>query len=129
MYDSDTPLSEPAAEAASCFLTERADALLSAAELLGGGTARRRTGRLIRDLAGAPCLTRRLRAELVALHRLLSLQDVDDLESDAAAFFAAIDPANPAVEEICLLTDALTSLLEALADMEIREAVALDRVA
>ena len=129
MYDASLPASEATSEALARFASARADALLSAAELLGGPKARRRTGRLIQDLEDAPRLTRRLRKELVALHRLLSLQDVEDPDREEAAFFAMIDPASPAVEEICLLTDELTALLEALVGIEDQLSVPFGRAA
>ena len=56
--------------------------------------------------------------DLVGLHRLLSLDAVDDPDSLEASLFAEIDPASPIVEEICLLTDALRDRLEALAAAE-----------
>lgn len=96
------------------FLQCHAEALISAAALLGGRPAVARTARLIEDVAEARTLTRRLRRELKGLHRLLSLQCVGDIDSLEAACFAVIDPASPAVEEICLLCDELTERLEAL---------------
>ena len=52
--------------------------------------------------------------ELEALHALLTLTHVGDPERDECAFFAALDPADPVVEEICLIADALESTLDAL---------------
>ena len=115
MFDHHLNAVDPTAAAVSRFAETRHDALLSASDLLGGAGARRRTGRLLRDLAAAPRLTRRLRGELVAQHRLLSLQEVADPDRDEAAHFALIDPASPVVEDLCLLTDELTALLERLA--------------
>jgi len=53
--------------------------------------------------------------------RLLSLDRVDDPESLEASRFAQIDPADPAVEKICKLTDALRSHLLAFAETEVGE--------
>ena len=100
------------------FLVENAEPLINAAAVLGGRQAVRRTARLIEDMASAPRLTRRLGRDLVGLHRLLSLDAVDDPDSLEASLFAEIDPASPIVEEICLLTDALRDRLEALAAAE-----------
>ncbi len=113
------PYPASAAETAIAqFLVSQAEPLVSAAALLGGRPAVRRTARLLEELVDTPRLTRRLRREIVELHRLLSLDRVDDLESLEAACFAEIDPSFPAVEEICELTDAMRSHLLALAEVE-----------
>ena len=52
-------------------------------------------------------LTRRHHRELDALEDLLSLRHVHDEDRIEAARFAAIDPCDPAVEEICMLLDGL----------------------
>ncbi len=103
------------------FLLDHAEAPVTAAALLGEQPAVRRTARLLEDLVDAPRLTRHLRRELIELHRLLSLDRVDDPESLEAACFAQIDPTDPAVEEICKLTDAVRSHLLALAETEVGE--------
>lgn len=100
------------------FLVGNADAFISASALLGGPQAVRRTARLLEDLLDAPRLTGRLRREIVRLHRLLSLECVDDLESLEAQCFAEIDPASAHVEEVCLLVDRLRDCLFALAKAE-----------
>ena len=108
----------------AAFLVENAEPLINAAAVLGGRQAVRRTARLIEDMASAPRLTRRLGRDLVGLHRLLSLDAVDDPDSLEAALFADIDPASPIVAENCLLTDALRDRLEALAAAEGDQALA-----
>jgi hypothetical protein len=45
------------------------------------------------------------------LHDLLTLQHVADLDREECGYFAEIDPADPAVEEICLLSDGLLGIL------------------
>ncbi len=100
------------------FMSEHAEALVSAARLLGGDMAAQRTDQLIDEVSQGAPLCRHLRAEFVDLHRLLSLQAVDDLESIEAACFAEIDPASPVVEEVCLLSDGLFDHLVALARAE-----------
>ena len=59
-----------------------------------------------------------MRQDLVGLHRLLSLDCVDDCTSLEAARYAEIDPASPIVEDICELTDLLRWHLLALAEIE-----------
>ena len=76
----------------------------------------RRTTWLIESILDARSISRRLRREIIGLHRLLSLQCVDDNESDEAACFADIDPASPIVEDICILADMLWFHLSALAE-------------
>lgn len=100
------------------FLGGHVEALICAAGLLGSQPAVRRTARLIEDILSAPRLTRRMRRDLIGLHRLLSLDCVDDRTSLEAACFAKIDPASPVVEEICELSDRLRGHLIALADAE-----------
>lgn len=100
------------------FLLAHADALINASALLGGQQAIRRTSRLLEEIIDVPRLNKRLRREIIRLHRLLALDNVDDAESAEAACFASIDPTSPIVEEICVLTDALRSHLYALAESE-----------
>lgn len=49
---------------------------------------------------------------LAELLSLLMLENVHDPERPEAGFFALIDPADPAIEEICLLTDGFRNALE-----------------
>lgn len=117
-----TPCPTRAAETALIrFLLDHAQALVSAAALLGAQPAVRRTARLLEELIDAPRLTRRLRRELVELHRLLSLDRVADPESIEAACFAQIDPASPDVEKICALADGMRFHFLALAEIEVGE--------
>lgn len=55
----------------------------------------------------ARSLTRRLRYRIAALHGLLTLSNVHDIETLEVACFAELDPASPIVEELCLLTEGL----------------------
>ena len=110
------PCHSNAAEAALArFLLGHCEALVSAAALLGGPPAVRRTARLLEGFVDSSCITRRQRAELVELHRLLALDRVGDPESLEADCFARIDPASPEVESICEMTDALRSHILAVA--------------
>lgn len=114
----------PALEAEAAlkgFLGGHVEALICAAGLLGSEPAVRRTARLIEGIFSAPSLTRRMRQDLIGLHRLLSLDCVDDEASLEAACFAEVDPALPIVEEICKLSDSLRGHLIALADAEAQD--------
>ena len=96
------------------FLARHSEALAQAADLLGGPAAEGRARRLTEAAGRAPRLSRSLQRELEALHGLLALENVADLDGVEAACFAEIDPASPLVEEVCLLTDELTRLLDEL---------------
>ncbi|MGC9419118.1 MAG: hypothetical protein ACP5EN_09105 [Rhodovulum sp.] len=100
------------------FFFEHASALLNASLLLGGEPAYRRSQALIEDIRQGTKMTRRMRERLVDLHALLALQNVGDPERVETACFAAIDPADPIVEDLCLLADALYDLLVAIAQDE-----------
>lgn len=98
------------------FLSTNREGLLNSATLLGGPVAGRRVLRLLDTLASQRQMTRWVSAELAALHRLLSLRDVGDFDRPEAYFFSLLHPEDPAVAEICLLTDGLTDCLKALQD-------------
>lgn len=89
------------------FMSSHNEALQNASLLLGGQLALRRTQVLLGDLMNARSLTRRLRYRIAALHGLLTLSNVHDIETLEAAYFAEIDPASPIMEELCLLTEGL----------------------
>lgn len=97
------------------FMLDHAAAFHCAAKLLGGPSATRRCARLLSDIGTAVAPTRRLRRELDWLHGLLTLENVHDIESEEAARFSLIDPADPRVAEICALADALRDQIEGLA--------------
>lgn len=100
------------------FAADHREALLNASRLLGGPKAERRCQRLFQDLRDAATLARRLRAELVDLHRLLTLDKVDDIDTEECARFAEIHPADPRVHEVCLLADRLHDLLRAIVALD-----------
>ena len=58
-------------------------------------------------------MPRRLRRDLDSLLDLLMLQNVHDETRIEVALFAAIDPASPIVEDLCLLADGLRGAIEA----------------
>jgi hypothetical protein len=89
------------------FVTEYGEALHNAATLLGGKPHARSVNEIRDRLEYETVPSDRTLRLVASLLDLLSLELVNDLESPEAALFAAISPEDPAVEEICLLTDAL----------------------
>lgn len=89
------------------FVVANCAALTSAAALLGGADSERRVKALVDEFSMAPPLSRRLNRALDALEDLLGLRHVDDPDRIEAARFAAIDPDNPVVAELCLLLEDL----------------------
>ncbi|MCB1358387.1 MAG: hypothetical protein KDK53_18500 [Maritimibacter sp.] len=103
----------PRADSLHVFANEYADALQNAAMLLGGAKWFQRAARFCDTLSDGGSISRRLLAEGASLRDLLALRFLDDPFSDEAAMFAALDPADPAIEEICVVTDALDDALRA----------------
>lgn len=96
-----------------CFVADHYDALWHAARLLGGYEAAREVGHLATAVANEPTLSRSTGRRLHALLDLLRLENVGDPERVEMGFFAVIDPADPCVEEICLLADGLSDVMAA----------------
>ena len=97
------------------FLSTNRDGLENAALLLGGPLAARRLRGLLEAIsAPQPRLTRWIAREALSLHRLLSLEDAANFDTPAAHYFSLIDPADPIVAEVCLLTDEFRVHLKAL---------------
>lgn len=88
--------------------------LALAASLLGGATAERRVTSCGERLATAHRIDHRLRRELIAIHRLLSLEHVGNPDNIETALFSNLDPGSTEVEIICRLTDMLDDLLREL---------------
>ena len=95
------------------FVSENANALSCAAALLGAAPGVR-TALTALDGLGDPRqpTTRTMRA-LDDLVDLLMLEHVHEPHRIEAACFAALSPAEPVVEEICVLADGLADALEA----------------
>ncbi len=93
------------------FLQANKDGLWHAALLLGGGKAAKTVGQLVDDLDQPGPVSREARLRLEALLALLSLEHVSDQDRPEAGYFATIDPADPVVEDICLLTDGLAKAI------------------
>lgn len=88
-----------------------------AAELLAGRRGGRLVDRIVNMLEQRPAVTRQTRVALNDLLDILALERVDIDGSEEATLFAMIDPGDPVVEDICLLTDRLREALE-LADQD-----------
>ena len=96
------------------LLFDHGHELAKAAAMLGGAPAEAMVTSSILQLQDAARITPRVQRNLVSLQRLLSLECVGDPDSLESAFFAEIDPACPEVEMICLLTDTLSAVLDAI---------------
>ncbi|SDY37258.1 hypothetical protein [Citreimonas salinaria] len=97
---------------ARCLFFDHGHDLAEAASRLGGACGEAKVVACALQIETATRMTYRIRRELNALHRLLSLADVGDPECLETELFAALSPADPEVETICLLTDRLAELLE-----------------
>lgn len=96
------------------YLLDNLDSLRNAAELLGGPEAAKRFSALAQDLSEPVPLTTRMGRALAWFEGLLTLERVHDLDTLEAERFAAIDPLDPVVAEICALSDGFTDALTAL---------------
>ena len=95
------------------FAGENADALACAAALLGASPGVRNALSALDGLANQGRPTARTMRALDALVDLLMLKNVHEPHRIEAACFAALDPAEPVVEEICILADGLVNALGA----------------
>ncbi|WP_209427454.1 hypothetical protein [Pararhodobacter sp. SW119] len=93
------------------FAAENADGLVGAAALLGGRRGKQLAHTLIERLAVDRQISASTHRALEALRALLALENVHDENREEAGNFAMIDPADPVVETICLLTDSYTEAL------------------
>ena len=93
------------------FIEEHQDALFHAAKLLGGGGG----AHIVHEISGAlsrdSVLSNRTIRLLGQLKDILFLEHVDNPDRVEAGLFAAINPADPVVEDICLLADGLAHAL------------------
>jgi hypothetical protein len=87
------------------------EALQNAALLLAGPFALKRVQTLLDDILSSRTITRRLQTGIVEVHKLLSLYHVHDPDRIEAAHFAEIEMSDPFIEDICLMTEALTDIL------------------
>ena len=91
---------------------EKADAFYSAATVLGGPRGAALVDAIVEGLRLPGPPGRGTRAALRRLLGLLSLENTNDETRPEAAMFASLDPADPIVEEICLLTDDLRDAID-----------------
>ncbi|MCD1625704.1 MAG: hypothetical protein ACU0B7_07745 [Paracoccaceae bacterium] len=103
------------------FIALSSDALFHASRLLAGSPGAKCVTRIVDALSKAEPLTRATKKDLQAMLDIFSLELVDDFYRPEAGYFAAIDPADPVVADICLLTDGLR---EALAESALLHATA-----
>jgi len=94
------------------FMSGHYEGLWNAARLLGGYESARLVDRCAELLAQDRYVTPRTRIMLDQILAVLSLEKVDDPDLPFSGFFALIQPFDPVVEEICLLTDRLRDVLE-----------------
>lgn len=87
-------------------------AIWHAARLLGGYEASRLVDRCIGALERDSAITDRVLIMLDQILAVLSLEKVHDPDQPYMGYFAVIDPVDPVVEEICLLTDDLRAAIE-----------------
>lgn len=97
----------PAENSLYLFINQNAEALQNAAILLGGPSWLRRIQFIINESYARAEPSSKARRELQRFARLL-LRDAEfDFDGDEGGFAAMLDPASPAIEDICLLTDGL----------------------
>ncbi len=104
------------------FADEHRDGIIDAAALLGGTHGAHLALLVLDGLAGDGIPTQRTIRAMDDLLSLLMLEHVHDPARDEEARFARIDPASACVEEICLLADGLSDLLEAYHDSGVSRA-------
>lgn len=90
------------------------DALLSAARLIGGELSARRVARIIDAASNQTSVSRLFLNDLEWLYDLFTLRHVGDPDRMESTFFAEVDPGDPAVEEVCLLSEALREHIDAI---------------
>ena len=110
-----TPVS-PAVRALLEFLNEHDQALQNAAILLGGSQGLRGLQSLLDSLSRTRHLPRKAKHDLVALYHLLSLENVGYPDRVETACYAELEPWDPIVTDLCLLTDTLRNHMDAVDD-------------
>ena len=106
----------PALRDLRSFAAEQADGLSGAAALLGAAPGVRTALAALDGLSEPGHPTARTMRALDDLLDLLMLEHVHEPHRIEAACFAALDPGEPVVEEICLLADGLADALAAYRD-------------
>lgn len=101
------------------FFDEHGDALINVCDLLGGAAARNRALEIASAMADSnalPCSVERMLADI---ERLLSAREIDHLDQGRVRLLDIFSEETAVVENISLLTGALSALLRDLG--EIRE--------
>lgn len=93
------------------FVAEHQQGLEHAARLLSGRRGSQCVVRIVEALSSGGPLTRSTRRDLNVLLEILHLEHVHDFDREEAGYFAEIDPAEPVVEEICLVADGLQDVM------------------
>ncbi|MBK0329559.1 hypothetical protein I5535_20050 [Rhodobacteraceae bacterium F11138] len=98
------------------FLRDHGTALAMAARRLGGPAASGRVFLLCEAVRHTRHLTRAQGSQLVYFHQLLTLEHVSDPDRIECGLFAQINLASDFVDECCLLSEKLGSLLRQIAE-------------
>lgn len=93
------------------FWSTHSEALDNSAALLAGVKGTRIVQEIQDEITEGSQITRRIKAKLHELLEILTLEHVHDDWRPEAACFAAIDPADPIVADICLLADRFKAAL------------------
>lgn len=93
------------------FVDTYAGALYDAAALLAGGRGVLLVDRIVEGVAHPDGSNRRTIEALRDLRDILTLEHVDDFARPETHYFFAIDPSEPIVEDICLLSDHLEAIM------------------
>lgn len=112
MFDKYPDITPGALSALRDFVGEHREGLLNAAELLGASGGLHLAQSVLDGLADPDQPSARTLAACTDLLDLLMLEHVHVPSSVEAAQFAAIDPAWPVVEEVCILADGLKEVVE-----------------
>lgn len=98
------------------FLWDHGAALALAARRLGGPAASARVFLLCEAVRHTRHLTRAQSSQLVDFHQLLTLEHVSDPDRIECDLFAKINPTSKFVDECCVLSEKLGSLLRRIAE-------------
>lgn len=98
--------------ALQAFAQEHREALLNAAEWLGGISGTRSGRHALDSLHAVPMSPRRVLRLFENLLALLMLENVGDPGREEAVCFALIHPEDPRVAEVCLLAEGLAARVE-----------------
>lgn len=103
------------------FWEMHSEALFNSAVLLAGVKGARIAQAIDDDITKGDNLTRRVKAKLNEVLDILMLEHVHDDSRPEAACFAAIDPSDPIVADICLLADGLKNALLAIEEENVAQ--------